>query len=502
MGNEDKMELVQNSISEETIVVINNFLLKVFYIFYFFVDITFLIGYLTKTNNLTIFIIVTVLSILEILVLTYANKHIPKSFKYIFLICFLLMYVVTIFSDMTPIMGVTIVPLLISLIMYYDKKLTLFGGIIVLIINVGRVIYSFAVTKTGDMNQAQILLFTLVCTIIIIPKVTDMMDKFNIQKLSMLKKDENQMKEVTQNIIGVVEVLSEDTNKITQIMDDVVKALNSTSQAVSEIALGASNTSGSIQEELSLTIDIQEDISNTSKISNEVTKDAVLTKEGIENNINIMNELIKKNEMVNRDNMTVYTSITELKEMVNKIDEITSIILGISEQTNLLALNAAIESARAGEAGKGFKVVAEEVKKLAEESKASIDNISKIIGELNKRAAISVNSVNNLRKANDEQNTIIQEAKGNFYDLAEKIKSINLNIADVNNKISSILDSSNKINIRINDLSAISEQTAASSQEANSMTTQNVEQLNRVSKLINEIKNTSDKIYDFRKMLS
>ena len=83
-------------------------------------------------------------------------------------------------------------------------------------------------------------------------------------------------------------------------------------------------------------------------------------------------------------------SIHSLSERSNEISEIIEIITGVAEQTNLLALNAAIEAARAGEHGKGFAVVADEVKKLAEESKRSAGQITEMINHIQMETKESV----------------------------------------------------------------------------------------------------------------
>jgi len=78
----------------------------------------------------------------------------------------------------------------------------------------------------------------------------------------------------------------------------------------------------------------------------------------------------------------VQQDVTKLVERVNNMAKLMELIKGIADQTNLLALNASIEAARAGEAGKGFAVVAEEVRKLADGTKTSVEYINSDIQEL------------------------------------------------------------------------------------------------------------------------
>ncbi|MFA6808793.1 MAG: methyl-accepting chemotaxis protein [Eubacteriales bacterium] len=95
--------------------------------------------------------------------------------------------------------------------------------------------------------------------------------------------------------------------------------------------------------------------------------------------IQAVNDIVQEMELISESTNQANNSIRSLEEQASKIGEIVSLINGISDQTNLLALNAAIEAARAGEHGRGFSVVAEEIRKLANDSSKSANQIMELI---------------------------------------------------------------------------------------------------------------------------
>lgn len=158
--------------------------------------------------------------------------------------------------------------------------------------------------------------------------------------------------------------------------------------------------------------------------------------------------------------------IEETNESGKKIHQASEMIKNISEQTNLLALNAAIESARAGEAGRGFAVVAEEIRKLAEQSNQFAGEIDEIIKELTNK---TTNAVSTMYQVTD----IVQQ-QGKSVELTDsKFNGINESINRTLQMIDELTHSSEKMNIKkdeiiavIQNLSSVAEENAAGTEEA------------------------------------
>lgn len=223
------------------------------------------------------------------------------------------------------------------------------------------------------------------------------------------------------------------------------RATEEVTTTIQELAAGADEQVQNVGETHDVIEQIQSSIKKIStnsessiQTSNKATEKAFEGNEAISVSVKQMNSI---NESVNE----LAEVIRGLGESSKEIGQIVNVITGIADQTNLLALNAAIEAARAGEQGKGFAVVADEVRKLAEQSSESAQQISRLIADIQMETDKAVLSMEETNHEVKDGIKLVHTAGESFKQIHESVVDVQENITEVNAAVNDMSEAVGKV---------------------------------------------------------
>lgn len=280
--------------------------------------------------------------------------------------------------------------------------------------------------------------------------------------------------ETSEKLLGLSETLKNNTH-------ETMLSINEVSKQVEEIAMSSNHQAESTEEGMLKTNELAQSIENALAASNELSNLIQGTEAMKTDGIVIMSDLLEKNKQSNSDTKTIYQIVLEINDNAEKINMASKTINKISEQTNLLALNATIEASRAGEAGRGFGVVAEEIRKLAEQSAAFTKEIGEVIKELQYKSDISVKAIKQIEETTKAQTDSVQSTENIFNNLASAIVEIKEKINEVSNLGKHMEARKSEIVENIENLSAIAEENAAGTEEISGATEEQTSAIDRIT---------------------
>ncbi|MDF2801747.1 MAG: hypothetical protein K0S61_1650 [Anaerocolumna sp.] len=273
----------------------------------------------------------------------------------------------------------------------------------------------------------------------------------------------NNMRGLINKVAHVSGLVSESASNVMSASEDLATTSSSISIAINEIGNGISGQAQDSQSCLMQMDELSQKIQIVNTNITEIERIAGDSKNMISQGIMTMEELSRQSVATNNITNYVVQNITALEMKSYAISTIIQVINEIADQTNLLALNASIEAARAGEAGRGFSVVADEIRKLAEQSIRAANEIGSVITEITTQTSETVTTAKEAEDIVHKQNGIVENTIRTFNDMNNGVERLIASLSVIGHNMSNMDTARVGTLSAVESISAISEETLAAS---------------------------------------
>ncbi|MBP2242772.1 methyl-accepting chemotaxis protein [Cytobacillus eiseniae] len=290
-------------------------------------------------------------------------------------------------------------------------------------------------------------------------------------EIGMLTRSFNQMIEQLRSMVSSIKLSATETSSsvdsLSAVTEETIASSSEVKKAIEDIAKGTEQQAEDAEHTKALTVSFASQLLNVNGKMETMNQKSVAAEKLVDQGTEAIEQLSVLSQQSQYELLTVEEVIDNLLTQLRNIEEIIGTITDISDQTNLLALNASIEAARAGESGKGFAVVADEVRKLAEQTAKATTRVQSTLIEVEEGSNKVIQSMKQSKKSKELENEAVESTKTIFENINENIRMLMTSVHEAANEVNAMNENKDQVVGAISNISAVTEQAAASIQEMN-----------------------------------
>ena len=424
------------------------------------------------------------------------KKPDTDKMKYFMVGCFLVLYVFVLFTTTRILPFAYAIPMFFLVTLFSDLRFCVIVGIVSNVLNILSIIVNISINglnrdQVPDI-EIRVMLFLVLTVYLGINTVT--MKKVNEAKLASVRAQKDETNRLLMEVLRIAGDMINNVEDVSKKMSALGESVMQIRDAMGEVNSGSAETAGSIQDQLKQTESIQNYIEKVQDTADSIETNMAQAEGLVNDGREKMMVLAEQMKESSRTNAAVLHQMEELNIYTQKMNSIIETITNIANNTGMLALNAGIEAARAGEAGKGFGVVADEITRLANQTKSATINITQLIGSINKELKDVSKAVAAASESNEENVEGTLQAQESFNGIANATANVSGQIRELALAVEALGEANAEIVDKIQTISAITEQVSAHASETFDACEENGKMVGQVEKLMQKLNDNAQKL--------